>query len=225
MNVTTYIFCHDQDFVIKSIQNKRYSTVGDHFYVFMGAGDVSKISTEKNVIISRNLEKNIEEHKNCLQFCGWKALYDNKLIATDYVRLLDYDVDIIGLKDDMKTEIKSYMGFKFDFYFTFGFGESNKFNKEIYETFGSSIDEMIKTYKTKHNQTNWSSVGGLLMTKNIFENFMKWFEPIYELKKTEHYFSHHFERYFTIFLLLNDVEYEVVHNEAVHRQLKSHNFY
>jgi hypothetical protein len=211
--------------VLTSIASKRYSTVGEHYYVFMGDGDVSKLNVEKNVIVCRNLSYNIEKHKNCLQFCGWKALYDNSMISTQFVRFLDYDVDIININDHMHTELKSYMGFDFSFYFTYGFGEADKFNKEISDMLGMTFLELLNIYKTKHPQTHWTSVGGILMTSSIFDKFMKWFEPIYENKKHDHYFSHHFERYLTIFLLVNDISYEVVHDEAVHKQLKSHNFY
>ena len=125
----------------------------------------------------------------------------------------------------MPNNLKSYMGFDFDFYFKDGFGGCNEFNKNVQTMFKLTLSELINNYVSKYEQTKWTSVGGLMLTSDLFLKFMKWFDPIYESNKHLHHFSHHFERYLSVFLLSNDIEYDVVENEAIHRQLKSHSYY
>lgn len=224
-SVKTYIFCHDQNFILNSITNKRYKILDSHYYVFLGFNNVEKVRNIENVIISRELNDNIEVDKRCLQYCGWYSLYKNNLLDSDYIRLIDYDVDILKLNNETNFDVKSGMGLDFNFYFDYGFGESENFKNYIKNNYNITTNKLIENYSKKFNQKKWFSIGDVLIKVDIFKNFMEWFYKVYLLNKESKYFAHHFERYLTIYCLLNDIQYEIKNDEVIHRQLKSHNFY
>lgn len=221
----TFILCHTQDFVIKSIENGKYKNFDDYYFVFMGAGETNKIYHIGNVIICRDLPYNIEEQKNCLQYCGWYVLYHNNLIDTDYFRIIDYDIDLIQINNETNHKVKSGVGFGYDFYFLEGFGDNIKFINTINDYVGGDIKGLIDTYSKKFNQNKWFSSIDVLINKKVFFDFMEWFKPIYEKSKDEYYFGMFFERYLTIFLIVKNMGYTVTENEIKHNQLKSHKYY
>jgi len=61
--VKTYILCHDQNFIVESIKNKKYDQFINYYFVFMGMGDTNNIDEIENVIICKNLDNNIEIQK------------------------------------------------------------------------------------------------------------------------------------------------------------------
>jgi hypothetical protein len=223
--VTTYIFCHDQNFILNSIENTRYDCLGKHYFVFLGFNEVDKIEGLENVIISRNLSDNIENNKHCLQYCGWYSIFKNTSLNSDYIRLIDYDVDILTPNNQTSYDIKSSMGFNFNFYFNTGFPEHHKFNDYIKNKLGFNLQFLIEKHYNKFIQDKWFSIGDVLIKTETFRNFMEWFYPVYLDNNDSNYFAHHFERYLTVYCLLNDIQYEVKENETIHRQLKSHNYY
>jgi hypothetical protein len=223
--IKTFILCHTQEFVINSIQDDKYRDFGDYYFVFMGMGQTDKIDGINNVIICRNLPHNIEEQKNCLQYCGWYGLYHNNLIDTDYFRIIDYDIDIIEINNTTNHKVKSAIGFNYDFYFLEGFGNNLKFIDTINDYVKGDIKKLIYDYSIKFNQNKWFSSIDVLIDKEIFFDFMEWFKPIYEKSKDEYYFGMFFERYLTIFLIIKNIEYSVTENEINHKQLKSHIYY
>jgi len=221
----TFVLCHTQDFVINSIKENKYSGFENHYFVFMGMSQTDKIEGIENVIICKNLTENIEEQKNCLQYCGWYALYYNGLIDTDYVRIIDYDIDIVMFNNKTDYKVKSGVGFNYDFYFLNGFGNQNKFISTINEYIGGDINTLINDYSIKFNQYRWFSSIDVLINKQTFFDFMDWFKPIYEKNKNEHYFGMFFERYLNIFLIVKNIDYTITENEIIHKQLKSHGYY
>ena len=221
----TFVLCHTQDFVINAIENGKYENFNDYCFVFMGSGNVDKIKDIKNVIISRDLPINIEEQKNCLQYCGWYSIYYNSLIDGDYIRIIDYDIDINIINNKTDHKVKSGIGFDYGFYFLEGFGNNEKFIESINNHIDGDIRAIIKDYGTRFNQTKWFSSIDVLIDKKVFSEFMDWFKPIYEKTKDEYYFGMFFERYLTIFLIVNDINYVVTENEISHKQLQSHKYY
>lgn len=223
--VKTYILCHDQNFIVESIKNKKYDHFINYYFVFMGMGDTNNIDELENVIFCKNLDNNIEIQKNCLQYCGWYGLYYNNLIDTDYIRIIDYDLEINDYDNTTESKVKSGIGFSYDFYFIDGFGNSQKFidisNKQI----GKDISAMISEYESKYQQNKWFSSIDVLIDKETFSGFMDWLFPIYEETKDEFYFGMFFERFLTIFLMYKEIEYTISEGKVSHKQLKSHIYY
>lgn len=221
----TFILCHTQDFIIDAIKHNKYSGFMNYHFVFMGMGQIDKIVDLDNVIICRDLTKNIEEQKNCLQYCGWYALYNNGLIDTDYIRIIDYDIDIITANNQTAGKVKSGIGFDYNFYFLEGFGNNTELIKTINEHIGGDIKTLINEYSLNFNQNEWFSSIDVLIDKDVFIEFMVWFKPIYEKSKNEYYFGMFFERYLSVFLIIKNIEYTVIKGEITHKQLKSHKYY
>jgi hypothetical protein len=101
----------------------------------------------------------------------------------------------------------------------------NKFNDYIKNKLGFNVQFLIEKHYNKFMQNKWFSIGDVLIKTETFRNFMEWFYPVYLDNNNSNYFAHHFERYLTVYCLLNDIQYEVKENETIHRQLKSHNYY
>ena len=221
----TFILCHTQDFIIDSIEHNKYKNFNDYYFVFMGMGQINKIKNINNVIICRDLPNNIEEQKNCLQYCGWYSLYHNEFLDTDYIRIIDYDVDIININNKTSHCVKSGLGFGFDDHFLNKFGNHRKFVDIMNRYANGDIRKAISNYSKEFNQDKWFSSIDVLINKETFSKFMEWFKPIAEEIKDEYYFGMFFERVLTIFLIVNNVDYNITENEVTHNQLQSHPYY
>jgi hypothetical protein len=223
-DLITFVMCHDQDIIFNNIYQKKYT--GNIKFLFLGDREIDKIKHFSNVIICRNLEFNIEVYKNCLQYCAWYAVLRNNLIGDyNYVRFIDYDIDIIKHDINITSDIKGTISYDWNFYFYEGFGDNEKFKNNIIDITKKTIFELVEEHKSKYNQTNWFSSIDTIMKKQCYFNFMNWFTNIYEAKKLEYYFGMHFERYLTIYCLTNNINYETSSDETKHQQLKSHPYY
>lgn len=225
MKVETFIFCHDQNFILDSIKNKKYDLIENYYFVFLGFNPSEKIEDLENVIICKNYKDNIEEDAHCLQFTGWYTILKNITLECDYLRLIDYDNDILIWNNKTYFKIKSALSFDFNFYFKIGFPDCDIFQNNVKNLTGLTVDELINKYKNNFIQNEWFSIGDVLIEKNTFKEFMLWMILIYQDIKNMKSFGHHFERYITIFCLINNIEYETKKNEIIHRQLKSHKYY
>jgi hypothetical protein len=223
-NIKTYVMCHNQDIIIDCINRGKYNKIGEHKFLFLGFGDTTKIENNDKVIICRNLKNNIEENKNCLQYCAWYAVYNNDLFNDEYIRFIDYDINII---DDFNVnkKVKGTVGFNNDFYFKGGFGESDKFNNDVINYCGKNIDELIDEYEKKYNITKWFSSIDTTMHIDFFRDFMGWFNSYYSNNKDNFYFGMHFERFLMVYCMYTLTECEITKNETKHEQLMSHIYY
>lgn len=222
----TFILCANQSVVLQSLESKKYDDIGDYAFLFLGAGDVSNIESLNNVIVCRNLPNNIEEKPNWLIYTGWYALYHNDLLdGLDKFRVMDYDINIIKFNNETKCDLKSSMGFDFNFHFWYGFGDAYTFITRVEREAGCSFEVLLKEYTEFCGQTKWFSGIDMLISVKLFNDFMKWFEHLYIESENERFISHHLERWVTIYLMINKIEYEICEGESYHQQLKGHNYY
>lgn len=225
MSVETFIFCHNQEIILNLLRAEKYKDIGDFKFIFMGPGAVEKLDKDK-VIIAREMTHNIEQYRNCLQYCGWYAIYKNNLCNAEKIRLIDYDVDILKWDTTKQTQVKSFLNYDFSFYYDEGYGEcAKRFRENIFKKTGYSAKEIAANFKNKTNITNWFSAADVLTDTSVFVSFMEWVEYFFFLDKEDPCFSFHFERYFCIFCMINDIPYQCVNNETTHLQLQSHPFY
>lgn len=219
----TFVMCHDQNIIFDSVNNELYKD--NVKFLFLGKGEVDKIKSFDDVIICRDLEFNIEEYKNCLQYCAWYAVLKNNLLGDhEYVRFIDYDIDINN-KISVTKDVKGTIAYDWEYYFYTGFGDSEKFQNHVKEISNKTIFELIETHQTNFGQTKWFSSIDTIMKRQFYFDFMMWFDGLYEKYKNEYYFGMHFERYLTIYCLIKNVDYEISFGETTHKQLKSHNYY
>jgi len=223
--INTFIFCHDQDIVLDLLNTNKYKDLTSYKIIFLGNRPVDKIETNENVIVSRNLPSNIEQYKNCLQYCGWYAVYKNNLISTSSIRLIDYDVDIDKWVEHSEYKVKGHLCNDLYFYFDDGFGEYFKFRQNILKKTGNTPRELATNFAEKYKIKTWFSAADVLIDTNIFNEFMGWVEGLFEQEKDCYYFGMHFERYLCIFCMYHNIEYECSGGETNHQQLMSHPYY
>jgi hypothetical protein len=96
MTASTFIFVHDQQIVLDYIAANKFHDLPDVKYCFLGMRPTDRIEHLPNVIIARNLPDNIEHFPNLVAWTGWYALFNNDMVETDVVNLLEYDVNILG---------------------------------------------------------------------------------------------------------------------------------
>ena len=222
----TFILCHDQNIITELVNSKKYDNVGDYTFIFMGPGPVDQLSKD-NVVISRELPENIEQFRNCLQYCGWYSVYKNKLYGnTDRIRFIDYDVDIIKWDVNTLLDVKSYLNYDFSFYFDSGYGScASRFCENVLQKTGHTTQELLNNFFKNTEITKWFSTADVLIKTNLFEQFMEWVEPLFLKYKEEPCFGFHFERYLCVFCMSKNIPYQCVTGETEHQQLQSHPYY
>lgn len=224
-NIKTYVMCHNQDIILYFINNGKYNNIGEYKFLFLGYGDTDKIKDNNQVIICRDLPNNIEQNKNCLQYCAWYALFYNNLIDSQYIRFVDYDIDIINHNIHTDKKIKGTIGFNFDFYFKEGFGDNTKFNQDIFNYCGKDIDTLINEYTLKYGITKWFSSIDTIIHTDTLKEFMGWFYNYYVNNTNNFYFGMHFERFIMIYCMMVSIDCEISENETIHHQAMSHKYY
>ena len=87
----TYICVHDQDIVINYENNKKFKSLKNYKYIFLGNRPYNLIENFDNVIIANKYEFNLEDYPYFTAFTGWYLLWKNDLVKSKYVTLLEYD--------------------------------------------------------------------------------------------------------------------------------------
>lgn len=221
-----YIFVHDPRIVDLLEQRQEFNCLKNYQYVLLSNNDFNV--QNKNIIISKNYEYNIEKNKHYLQFTGWYCLGANKIPKTDYITLLEYDVrvkpNITTLIEETikKTNLDCY-GFAF-------LPKTNSFlNNDIFS------NELINFLRTRNidPQTiiNSSSNKNWIVTSNVTiktETFLKlvrseMFINFLNFLKNHKMSGHYLERFITVFLTLNSNTYDFIQDCVVHYAADSHN--
>ena len=70
----TFIFIHDQDYLLDFENKGKLNNLKSYKYVFLGNRPIDKIENLSNVIVARNLPNNIEEYPKLTSYTGWYAL-------------------------------------------------------------------------------------------------------------------------------------------------------
>jgi hypothetical protein len=220
-----FILCHDQELVLNDISKNAIKITDPYKIIFMGDRPTDKIKSKENLIISKNLQYNIEQHKNCLQYCGWYAIFKNNLSKTDYIRLIDYDIIIDKWDNKTDKDVKSLIFFNNDFYFYEGFGDHITFQNNIKKFLNYDLKTLAENYYKKTNNNKWFSSCDVLIKRRVFIEFMEWMDEVFKNQKNNYYFGMHFERYLSIFCMAKNLEYECISNESRHLQQQSHPYY
>lgn len=224
----TFIFIHNQDILIDFINCGKFKNIGDLNYVFLGNGEIDKISNLENVIIARNYADNIEIFKNLTSFTGWYLLWKNKMITSDYINLFEYDVNLSNKIENSITEtIKNE---KVD---VIGYVELNVHDNRFLNTRIWS-NELINSVKNHYNIDILDFVNNLPNSKicsvtsnhtlslNCFNEYMEWVSLLINDIILSNYSGHQVERAFVIFYLIKNKIHKILNNELHHFQFDSH---
>lgn len=233
VSVSSFMFCHDQTIIEKYIRDKRFKKLKNLTYVYVGYGDIDLIKEKNNVIIARDLESNLEQYPNFTAFTGWYLLWKNNLIKTDYVNLVEYDIEIVDEYDiylenilTKDPKIVSYVPFSMlNYHFIANPDWVTSIFKGIKEKYKTDLSQkiisMIQNTPNK-NKLIWGSTSNMIFHKEIFNHYMKWFEPLIEYMKDDKNAGHGFERSITFFSLMKNVPLMYLPNVLNHIQMDSH---
>lgn len=227
MSTQTFIFVHNQEIILDYIKVKKFTQLENVKYVFVGNGEISKIENLSNVIICKNLPNNIEQYPKLTSFTGWYSIWKNKLYDSDFINLFEYDVNLsenfnsIINTIPLGTEIVGYIPFNpHDFNFIGHSPWSEELIKSIKFHYNINTFDEIKKLPTN---TVCSMTSNHTFSKQSFEEYMVWIEPmIDDIKKTQ-LSGHQVERSISLFYLLNKKKnVKILPNILHHYQFDSH---
>lgn len=222
-----FIFLHDKKLIEKCKRDSIINKLNPK-YVFLGIGDVETISND--VIISRFLKKNIEQHKYFTAFTGWYSLWKNKYINSKYITLLEYDVILSERFDEeinkfirTRSEIISFLPLSTR---DENFIENELWVKEIfkaiYSVYGIDLKSYIHTLSRNNKDMMWASTSNTTFRYDVFIEYMLWFEPLIPYLKESKYSGHAFERSISFYSILYNKKITFIKDILEHFNLDSH---
>ena len=168
-NVKIILVCHNKE-IVKEILSDQMK---NNFHImFVGNNSVDEIEENNRIIIVRNLNKNIENHRELLTFTAWYAISKNDLFKEyEYICVLEYDVII---KNTFETELISQC--KNDTYDIISFIHvTNFFSFDINE---SVLKLFMKKKKiTYQHYENWYATSNHCLKREHLLEFVDWFYP------------------------------------------------
>lgn len=226
-----FIFVHDLE-IIKYLESKqKFNALKNYQYVLLSENDFDIESCEK-IIVAKNCKQNIESYKNYLQFTGWFCLVANKLIDTDYITLLEYD---INFENDIDSIIKKEIIYdQLECYGYAGLEKTNSFLND--DVFSSGLIKFCQTQGIDHNliindklNNKWIVTSNLtIKTKNFIEMIKSnLFINFLNFLKNDKLSGHFLERFVTLYFTLYKMPYRFIekNNNPVltHYAVDSHN--
>ena len=226
----TFIFIHDQNIINQFEESGKLNNLKNYKYVFLGNNDTNLIESNPKVIIVRNLDKNIEQYPLFTSFTGWYALWKNNLINSEYVSLFEYDTILSNNIEQILSrffyeniEMVGYVPFPMNNY---QFVDNPKWVEFIFpaikEVYNFDMYERIKSLVIKNPNLLWSSTTNTTFKKEIFFEFMEWFEPLIDYLKDTRTCGHAHERAISFFYMYKNKKMTLTNGILQHLQLDSH---
>ena len=218
MKIQTFIVIHDQDTLLDSLKYKKYDSIENLIFLFVGKGDTSKVKERKDIIICRDLEHNIEQYKHLVSYTAWYAVWKNNLCDDDidYVTFLEYDCVlhknyfqklkiILNKKQDIDIVGYSQINIHNPLFVGNGGGRfCSELNKALKKVYNIDIQKYIQKYPFNKK---CSVVLNKTIKKKFFIDYMNWSIPIMNEIKTSENAGHLVERLITAYYLLNDLKH------------------
>jgi hypothetical protein len=226
-----YIFVHTIELIEFLEKKKKFSNLKNYQYVLL-TDNITDTKEIPNVLVANSCKQNIERFNNYLQFTGWFCLVANKLLETDYVTLLEYDVDI---DKDINTIIeKEVLKDQLECYGYACLPKTNSFlNNDVFSSLlidyclCNNIDP--KSIINDSINPNWIVTSNITIKSKTLSNLVKsdFFINFLNFLKNNPYSGHSLERMLTVLLTLNKIPYRNIdkHGEGViiHHAFDSHN--
>jgi hypothetical protein len=226
----TFIFIHDQDLILHFEENNKFQSLYTYRYVFLGNKDIDKISHMDNVIIARNYEDNLEDYPLFTSYTGWYLLWKHRLIKTKYVNLFEYDIELDKNFSVIQSKIlfegiqmMGYVPFPMNNYH---FVNNPDWNEHILPLISKIYKFDVRSYVQKLLRQNqnafWSSTSNTTFRVDIFDEYMRWFQPIAQKIKDTKTCGHAHERSITYFSFVKNKKLALTNNLLKHYQMDSH---
>lgn len=227
--VSSYIFVHDTKIISESKKAGTFNNLQDPTWVLLGNKDFGQIPEGEKIIICKDLPENIENHSKLCSFTGWYALWKNGLIKTDYVNLFEYDIQ---LHADFNTVHGGYIENKYDFigYVPLSMKIPDYLHPQLLCSIFDSIKHhhkvdlynKLREFIRKERNCIWSSTSNCTFSLPVFDQYMKWFEPIVSDISANPMCGHSFERSISFFLFLYDKNIMLCEGLLRHLMKNSH---
>lgn len=226
MTIDTFIFVHDQKIILDFIEHKKFESLSNLKFVFLGSGEIDKIKNNDSVIISRNLEHNIEQYPKLTSFTGWYSIWKNKLYNSNYINLFEYDINLSKNFTELQNgflnngDVIGYIPFNPHHYNFIGHKIwIDELENSIYKKYNLNISEFLNSVPTNFI---CSMTSNHTMKKNIFEKYMEWMTPMVDDIKSSKFSGHQTERSISLFYMINKISNYVAPNVLTHFQFDSH---
>ena len=226
----TFICVHDQNIVLDYEKNSKFSILKNYRYVFLGDRPTDLIQNNPKVIIARKYETNLEDYPYFTAFTGWYLLWKNNLITTKYITLLEYDTlvneNFEQIISKMIYENKPMIGYVPVSVNNYHYIDNNDWVEHIFKAINDvyklNIQSKLKTLISKNPNLSWSSTSNVTFRNDIFNDFMKWFEPLIPHLKETQTSGHAFERAVSFYYFIKNKEMVLTNGVIKHIQMDSH---
>ena len=94
--------------------------------------------------------------------------------------------------------------------------------KAINDVYKLNIQSKLKTLISKNPNLSWSSTSNVTFRNDIFNDFMKWFEPLIPHLKETQTSGHAFERAVSFYYFIKNKEMVLTNGVIKHIQMDSH---
>jgi hypothetical protein len=226
----TFIFVHDQELILKFEESNKFLFLKNYKYVFLGKRETDKIDNNSKVIIAKNFKDNLEDYPLFTSFTGWHLLWKNNLITKKYVNLFEYDIivdkNIEQIQSKFFYENLDVLGYVPHSTKTFHYINNKNWVEHIFEAIKTvykiDIEKKIRDLINTNPNLNWSATSNHTFRKEVFDEFMKWFEPLIPFLKDTKTCGHAHERAISFFYFLSGKKISIIPNVIKHFQMNSH---
>jgi len=226
----TFIFVHDQDLILEFEDKQKFKNLKKYRYVFLGGRDIEKIQDKSNVIIARNFENNLEQYPLFTSFTGWYILWKYNLITTKYVSLFEYDIMLSEYLEQIQSklfyddcEMIGYVPFPAsNYHYIQNQNWVGHILPAIKKVYNVDIERIVKLNLAKNPNLSWSSTSNTTFRIDIFNEYMKWFEPLIDYIKDTKTCGHAHERSISFFYMIKNKKMMLTQGILQHLQLDSH---
>jgi hypothetical protein len=211
--IQTFIVGHTQDYIAKYIDE--YRKFENLSVLFVGSGLCDKIRNLPEVVICRELPRNIEDKKELLHYTAIYAILNNKLIHSDteYIRLYEWD---IAWEDDYipksrafikthKPHIVCCQTLRYSNYFIKPFYLFSLLHFGYQQVYGKGTEALMKKVPFKNQE--WMVSINFIMSVDYLKNFNKFIKPIIPHFEGREQAGNNLERAFTIHCLHEGIEF------------------
>ena len=229
-NNQIYICVHDQNIIIEYEKNNKFGNLKNYQYLFLGNRDIDLIENNPKVIIANKFDDNLEDYPYLTAYTGWYLLWKHSLIKTKYVTLLEYDVilnenfeQVISKFTYDNSELIGYVPISVNnYHFINNPDWVSEFFTSFKTVYNQNIENTLRVLVNKNPNLFWSSTSNTTFRKDIFNEFMKWFDPIVPLIKDSKTSGHAFERAVSFFYFTKNKKMLLTNGLLQHIQMDSH---
>ena len=219
----TFICVHDQDIILEYEKNSKFKSLKNYRYIFLGDKPTNLITKNPKVIIARTYDDNLEDYPYFTAFTGWYLLWKNNLITTKYITLLEYDTIVSENFEQVISKMiyddKPMVGYVPVSVNNFHYIQNKNWVEHIFNAINKvykiNLESKLKTIINNNPNLNWSSTSNVTFRSDIFNDFMKWFEPLIPYLKDTKTCGHAFERAVSFYYITKN-------KEMKHIQMDSH---